>query len=145
MRARQDSPDLLSLKVRSALRSSIGSQHDAAQALRLLIPTSCLLLVVFVYAPLYQMGMLSLCAFRIGDYARFWTSPVVGSWSLVHLLRALTTLFAAYLAVAFLVAWKNPKHPTAAEWIGALMGLVVVGLLLVLLATIGATIGASIR
>jgi len=140
MQARQKRPDLLGMKVRLALRSSIGSQHDAAQVLRLLIPASCLLLVVFVCSPLYQMGMLSLCAFSVADHARFWTSPVIGSWSLLHLLRALTMLFGAYLAAAFLVAWKNPKRPTAAEWVGALMGLVVVGLLLVLLATIGASI-----
>jgi hypothetical protein len=128
------------MKVRSALRSSIGSQHDATQVLRLLIPTSCLLLMVFVCSPLYLMGMISLCAFNVRAFVRFWTGPVIGPWSLLHLLWALTMLFGAYLAVAFLVAWKNPRHPTAAEWIGALMGLVGVGLLLVLLATIGASI-----
>jgi hypothetical protein len=147
MRARRNRPDLLTMKVRSALQSSIGSQHDAAQALRLLIPVSCVLLLVFIYAPLLHMEVLSLCAFNVWEFVKFWSNPVIGPWSLFHLLRALTVLFGAYLVVAFLVAWENPKRPTAAEWIGFLTGLIVVGFLLALLARVGtsvAKIGASI-
>ena len=69
-----------------------------------------------------MIGLFPSCASDEPGYARFWSMPSIGDWSLSQLLGAIAILSGVHLGVVFPAARGQGKPPLAVEWAGCFTG-----------------------